>query len=143
MIIILYLAVAVIAIAFAVLVYFLAQTLKSAQKTLDDVASTLENVQEQMKGLTDETTGLLHRTNILADDMAEKTKSFDSIFNAVEKLGESLGSVNSSVQRVTSTIETRGNENAGKIAQAMQWGKAAIDLMHRWQDARGSRKKEF
>jgi uncharacterized protein YoxC len=141
-IIILYLAVAIIAIAFAVLVYFLSQTLRSAQKTMDDVASTLENVQEQMKGLNEETTELLHRTNLLAVDIQRKSKSLNSIFDAIEGFGQSLGSVNDSFKRVTSSIENKGIEHSGKIAQTLQWGKAAIDLMHRWQSTRQSNQEK-
>ncbi|MCQ2008690.1 MAG: DUF948 domain-containing protein [Sporolactobacillus sp.] len=138
MIIILYLAVAVIAVAFAVLVYFLSQTLRAAQKTMEDVASTLEDVQVQVKGLSEETTELLHRTNLLAVDLQRKSKSLNSVFDAVEGFGESLGSINTSVKRVASNIESKGFENSGKIAQTMQWSKAAIDLIHRWQSARKS-----
>jgi uncharacterized protein YoxC len=137
-IIILYLAVAVIAVAFAVLVYFLAQTLSAAQKTMEDAASTLEEVQEQMKGLSEETTELLHRTNLLAVDLQRKSKSLNSVFDAIEGFGESLGTINMSVKRVTASIENKGVEHSGKIAQGMQWGKAAIDLVHRWQNARRS-----
>ncbi|RYL94558.1 DUF948 domain-containing protein [Sporolactobacillus sp. THM19-2] len=139
MVIILYLAVAVIAVAFAVLVYFLAKTLQSAQKTMDDVASTLEDVQDQMKGLNEETTELLHRTNLLAGDIQQKSQSLSSIFNAVENFGESLNSVNASVKKVATSIENGGEENAGKVANALQWGRAAIDLIHRWKDKRADK----
>ncbi|MET1247333.1 DUF948 domain-containing protein [Sporolactobacillus sp. STCC-11] len=138
MIIILYLAVAVIAVAFAVLVYFLAQTLSAAQKTMEDAASTLEDVQEQMKGISEETTELLHRTNLLAVDLQRKSKSLNSIFDAIEGFGESLGTINTSVKRVTASIENKGIEHSGKIAQGVQWGKAAIDLVQRWKNARKS-----
>ncbi|MCL1630643.1 DUF948 domain-containing protein [Sporolactobacillus sp. CPB3-1] len=139
MIIILYLAVALIAVAFAVLVYFLSQTLRAAQKTLEDVASTLEDVQEQVKGLSEETTELLHRTNVLASDVQRKSKSLNSVFDAVEGFGESLGTINDSVKRVTASIENQGMEHSGKVAQTMQWGKAVIDLFQRWQNARKSK----
>lgn len=137
MVIILYLAVAVIAVAFAVLVYFLAQTLQSAQKTMDDLASTLEGIQVQMKGLNEETTELLHRTNLLASDVQKKSQSLNSIFNAVEGFGDSLGDINTSVRKVASRIEQDGQENAGKVATALQWGRAAVDLFQRWQSGRG------
>lgn len=138
MIIILYLAVAVIAVAFAVLVYFLSQTLRSAQKTMDDVASTLEDVQNQMKGLNEETTELLHRTNLLATDVQKKSANLNSVFDAIHGFGESLNNINTSVQKVTSSIESSGEENAGKVAQAVQWGKAAIDLIQRWKHSKKS-----
>ncbi|WP_010630458.1 DUF948 domain-containing protein [Sporolactobacillus vineae] len=138
MIIILYLAVAVIAVAFSILVYFLAQTLSAAQKTMDDVASTLENVQEQMKGLNAETTELLHRTNQLAEDVQQKSKSLNSVFDAVQGFGESLGTVNDSIRKITSSVARSGEEHAGKTAQALQWGKAAIDLIHRWKNRRSA-----
>jgi uncharacterized protein YoxC len=135
-IIILYLAVAVIAIAFAVLVYFLSQTLSAAQKTMEDVASTLEDVQEQMKGLTEETTELLHRTNGLAVDLQKKSNSLNSVFDAVEGFGQSLGTINTSVKRVSASIENKGMEQSDKVARTVQWGRAAIDLFNRWQNAR-------
>lgn len=138
MIIILYLAVAVIAVAFSALVYFLAQTLRAAQKTMDDVATTLENVQEQMKGLNEETTELLHRTNQLAADVQKKSESLNSVFDAVQGFGESLGTVNDSVRKITSSVERSGEEHSGKISQALQWGKAAIDLIHRWQSKKSN-----
>lgn len=138
MIIILYLAVAVIAVAFSVLVYFLSQTLRAAQKTMDDVATTLENVQEQMKGLNEETTELLHRTNLLAADVQEKSKSLNSVFDAVQGFGESLGTVNDSIRKITSSVAQSGEEHSGQMAQVLQWGKAAIDLAHRWKSRKSA-----
>jgi len=128
---ILYFSAAIFAIAFFVLVIFLSKTLMSLQKTLDSVASTLTKLEKQVEGITRETTDLLHKTNLLADDIQEKTKKLNTVVDAVQEVGHSIQQFNSSVQKVSATLSNKVDEGENKLSQAVQWGKAVMEIIDR------------
>ena len=77
--IILYVAVAIIAIVFAVLSVFLIKVLKSTEKTLSNTAEMIDSLQGQINGLSKETTMMLHKTNVLADEVQSKVGQFSPV----------------------------------------------------------------
>jgi uncharacterized protein YoxC len=83
---------------------------------------------------------LLHRTNQLADDVQQKSQSLNSVFEAVDGFGQSLNAVNTSVRNVTQSVEQSGKTYSGKVAQILQWGRAAIDLIQRWKHGKNADK---
>ncbi|MRX72723.1 DUF948 domain-containing protein [Bacillus lacus] len=129
---IMYVSVAVIAIGFTVLVAFLSKTLSSLQVTLDNVANTLDGLEGQMRGITTETTELLHKTNLLADDIQQKSDKLNIVVTAVQDVGSSLKHFNQSVQRVSSSVTTNVEKNEDKISQVVQWSNAAMEIWDKW-----------
>lgn len=132
--IIVYISVAVLAVAFAVLVYYVSRTLKSAERTLNHVASTMEGLEKQLNGITSETAELLHRTNHLADEVGKKTQSFNTFFDSVKDVGESIQSVNRSLRTVSDKVSRETERQAGQVSQVVQWSQAAIDIWGRWKE---------
>ncbi|MDQ0231081.1 DUF948 domain-containing protein [Metabacillus malikii] len=132
MIIILYLSVALIAIAFTILVVYVSKTLKALQGTLTNVANTLEGLEKQMSGVTLETTQLLHKTNILADDIRQKSEKLNSVVDSVQDIGTTIQQLNHSVRNVTTSVTTNLEQNQDKVNQVAQWSNAAIEIWSRW-----------
>lgn len=136
--IILYLSVALIAVAFLVLVIYVAKTLKSLQETLSSVSKTLMGVEKQLEGVTQETTELLHKTNALADDIQEKSKSLNSVVTAVKDVGTTVNKFNGTLKDLTNSFEIQVEENKEKVSQIVQWTNVFLELKDKW----NAKKKE-
>lgn len=139
--IILYLAVALIAIAFLVLVIYLSKTLKSLQETLSSVSKTLIGLEKQLDGVTQETTALLQKTNALADDIQDKSKSLNSVVIAVKDVGSTVTKFNGTLKSLTDSFDIQVEENKEKISQIVQWGNVFLELKDKW-NAKKEAKKE-
>ena len=127
--ILLYIAALIAAVAFAVLVIYLAMTLKASTRTLNNVANTLEGLEKQMQGITSETTELLHKTNVLADDVSQKTAKLDGLFDGVKGIGETVQDFNKTLKQFSSSVSRAAVENQDKASQAVTWGAALFDLI--------------
>lgn len=85
-----------------------------------------------MEGITRETTSLLTKTNALADDISDKSEKLNSVMHAVKGVGDSVNNLNSSVQRITTSISTEVHKNEDKIAQVVQWSNVAMGIADQW-----------
>ncbi|MEQ6378431.1 DUF948 domain-containing protein [Bacillaceae bacterium S4-13-58] len=128
MIDLLYIAALIVAIAFAILVFFIGRTLKSAQKTLSQVANTLDGLEKQLEGISIETTSLLNKTNLLAEDIQEKSQKLNSVVDGVQGVGTTIQQFNQSLRSISGDIHDAANQNKENVVQAMQWGNVALDL---------------
>lgn len=140
MINLLYISAAIVAIAFTVLVVYVAKTLKATERTLSNVSNTLEGLEKQMEGITVETTALLNKTNGIAEDLGEKTQKFNSVFEGVKDVGDSIQQFNKSVRSISTNITDSVEKNSDKAAQALQWGNVAIDF---WNKVKGSKTRRI
>lgn len=125
----LYIAAIVAAIAFLILCISLAKTLSSLKNTLHSVSGTLDGLTQQLEGVTTETTALLHKTNVLAEDILQKSEKLNTVVDAVKDVGESVTGLNTTVRRVSSSIATEAERNSDKIAQVVQWSNVVIDIL--------------
>ncbi len=131
MINLLHVAAFIAAFGFLVLSISLAVMFWSLKDTLKIVAGTLEDVSGQMEGITRETTELLHKTNELTADIQGKTEKLDTVFDALQGVGKSVGELNSSMNEVSHSVVHEANKNSDKIAQAVQWGTVLINLFQK------------
>ncbi|GAA3723899.1 DUF948 domain-containing protein [Salinicoccus jeotgali] len=131
--IVLYIAAGIAAIAFLILCIALAVVLFSVKKNLDHVAKTLDGVEGQIQGITRESTDLLHKTNRLAEDVQGKSAKLNSVVDAVQGIGNSMGNLNESVDRVTNSITHNISQNEDKISQVVQWSNVAMEVADKWQ----------
>ncbi|PAQ16560.1 DUF948 domain containing protein [Bacillaceae bacterium SAOS 7] len=132
--IILYLSAAVAAIAFFILVLNVSNTLKSVDKTLDSLSRTVDRLEGQMQGVTSETTELLHKTNVLAEDIQQKTEQLNTVFYAVKDVGSSVQQLNQSVKNVTTNVASELEKNQHKISQAVQWGSVVKQMVDKFKE---------
>ncbi|WP_027409621.1 DUF948 domain-containing protein [Anoxybacteroides tepidamans] len=129
--IILYLSVALIAIAFFILTMYLVKTLKTVQGTLESLTKTIEGMEKQINEIGKETAQLLHKTNVAADHVQKKMESLTMLFDAVKQVGATVQMFNDSLSRKLTA-------NEQKVAQAVQWGNAFLEIWEKW---KGRRKK--
>ena len=92
------------AVAFIVLVFFLVRTLLVTQKALEQVTEQVVHLKHRVDQLSEESVQLIHQTNLLTEDLHKKVKSFDSMFKAVEDVGESLRQVAGSVRQISASL---------------------------------------
>ncbi|MFC0300930.1 DUF948 domain-containing protein [Virgibacillus soli] len=125
---ILYIAALIAAVAFAVLVVFLGITFMAVKRTMNSVANTMDSMEKQLVGITTETTELLKKTNVLAEDVINKTGKLEGIFDGAKGIGETLMDFNESIKHITSQISRNASQNQEKAAQSVKWGAALFDL---------------
>lgn len=133
--IILYLSVALIAIAFFILVIYLIKTLKMVQGTLQSLTKTIEGMEKQIQEIGSETAQLLHKTNAVADDVQKKVESLNVLFDAVKQVG-------STVQTFNDSLTKKLTANEQKLAQAVQWGNAFLEIWGKWKERKKKNTKE-
>ncbi|WP_283153819.1 DUF948 domain-containing protein [Guptibacillus hwajinpoensis] len=130
--IILYGAVAIIAIMFAVLSVFLIKVLKSTEKTLSNTAEMIDSLHGQINGLSKETTMMLHKTNVLADEVQSKVGEFSPVFESVKETGASLQNLSRSFSKLSHSVEKGVESKQGKAAEAANWGSTALAMWEKY-----------
>ena len=121
------------AIAFLVICVVLAMFLVQLLKTVKGINETLDGIQGQIQGITRESTDLLHKANRLTEDIQDKSLRLNSVVDAVKGVGDSVQTLNSSVDRVTNSITHNISQNEDKISQVVQWSNVAMEVADKWQ----------
>ncbi|MBA8761938.1 DUF948 domain-containing protein [Staphylococcus schleiferi subsp. coagulans] len=127
------------AIAFLILCIGIVAVLVSVKKNLDHVAKTLDGVEGQIQGITRESTDLLHKANRLTEDVQDKANRLNSVVDAVKGIGDSVQTLNGSVDRVTHSITHNISQNEDKISQVVQWSNVAMEIADKWQNRKSRR----
>ncbi|QFT90229.1 hypothetical protein FIU87_16315 [Bacillus sp. THAF10] len=130
----LYVSAIIVAIAFLILVIFVSKTLRSVQGTLDQVAGTLGSIEKQMQGITSETEQILHKTNVLMDDIQDKSQQLNTVVTAVKDVGTSIQGFNHSVTRLSNNVSQQLDQNQDKVSQVVQWSNVAMELVDKWNE---------
>ncbi|RIP20734.1 DUF948 domain-containing protein, partial [Staphylococcus gallinarum] len=93
----------------------------------------------QVQGITRESTDLLHKANRLTEDIQDKSDRLNSVVDAVKGIGDSVQTLNGSVDRVTNSITHNISQNEDKISQVVQWSNVAMEVADKWQNRRNRR----
>jgi uncharacterized protein YoxC len=136
----LYVSAIIVAIAFLVLVIFVSKTLRSVQGTLNQVAGTLGSIEKQMQGITTETEQILHKTNVLMDDIQDKSQQLNTVVTAVKDVGTSIQGFNHSVSRLSNNVAHQLDQNQDKVSQVVQWSNVAMELVEKWNEKKQKNK---
>ncbi len=129
---ILYISALIAAIAFGVLVIYLVQTLKSLRTTLDNVATTVDSLEKQLTGITRETERLLHNTNILTEDIQQKSIALNTVFDQVKEVGGSLGNLNDSLKNLSNQVVSGTERYSDEVEKVVEWSSAIMRIWQRW-----------
>ena len=71
---------------------------------------------------------LLNKTNAITEDLQGKVERLDTVVNAVQEVGTTVQTLNSSVKQVSQSVSNTMVRNQDKIAQVVQWGAAISEL---------------
>lgn len=138
----LYISVGIIAIAFVFLVIYLIKTLKTLSTTLHNISNTVTSLDNKITGVAAEAEQLLHKTNVLADDIKQKSEKLNSVVESVAEVGTTIQNFNSSLSGISKTIVREVEKNQERISQIVQIGNIAVELKEKWDEIKLRKKQE-
>jgi uncharacterized protein YoxC len=142
-------SVAVIAAAFVALTIYLIITLRSVNDSVQQVSKTLEKVQLQVDDVTRETVILMRSTNQITEDVHNKLKQVDALFESVSEVGEAVNQVTTSMKQVSATVTksiTHGvqsgvHKQQKRIDEVIHWTNVAVNLWQKFQSLKSNKTK--
>ncbi|MEJ6348690.1 DUF948 domain-containing protein [Holzapfeliella sp. He02] len=112
------------AIAFLLLVVFagiflmrLVQTLKKVDETIAQTTKTLSNVTDDVDSIAIQAENLMAKSNVLLNNINNKTRELDPVFKAAADLGISVSKLNESTTNAASRVSGL-TKNMGKATVA-------------------------
>lgn len=142
-------SVAVIAVAFVALTVYIILALKSVRDSLQQANQTLVEVQQQVDQVSRETVKLMRTTNHITEDIHQKIKHVDALFESIGDVGQAVNQFTSSVKQVSATVTqslTNGvqrgiHSRQEQIDEAVNWVKLAFTLWQKIQNLKSGKSK--
>lgn len=139
-----YISILFIAIAFALVVAYLCFVLKRVSNTMRSLGSTMSNVEKQLTYITPQLTETIQGTDKLIEDVEEKVKATESIFDTVEEFGTSLSSANEAFQnRFGKLTDEEMDRKVKPFIEGIKWSEVAVRLYSSWQENKNDEKHEM
>jgi uncharacterized protein YoxC len=143
------LSVAIIAVAFVGLTAYVIISLRSINETVQTVSRTLEKVQLHVDEVTRETVVLMKSTTQITEDLHNKLKHVDALFESVGEVGDAVNQVTASMKQVSATVTksiTHGVESGvhkqqKRIDEVIHWTNVAINLWQKFQSFKSNKPK--
>lgn len=143
------LSVAVIAVAFVALTIYVIISLKSVNDSVQQVSRTLEKVQLHVDDVTRETVTMLKSTTQITEDLHNKLKHVDALFESVGEVGEAVNQVTASMKQVSATVtksithgvETSVHKQQKRIDEVIQWTNVAVNVWQKLQAFKSNKPK--
>lgn len=130
-----YVGVFLCALGFAIIAIFLAKVLKRTTNTLNTLGNTLGEVETKLQYITSEMQFTIKETDKLIDDVEDKLKATDSLFDTFESAGNAVNKWNRALQKQTKKLSSnRSSRVIAPAAQSIQWGGAAKHLYKKWKN---------
>jgi uncharacterized protein YoxC len=143
------LSVAIIAVAFVGLTAYVIISLRSINESVQTVSRTLEKAQLHVDEVTRETVILMRSTTQITEDLHNKLKHVDALFESVGEVGDAVNQVTASMKQVSATVTksiTHGVENGvhkqqKRIDEVIHWTNVAINLWQKFQSFKSNKPK--
>jgi len=140
---ILYIGIFLISIAFAIVVVYLSTVLNSLSKTMRSLGTSLGEFEKELEYITPQLTTTLRESERLIDDISEKVRATDSVFDSVENVGVSINSLNEVYKEKSKQLSEKELEQKLKpFIDALTWSEAAAQLFSKWTTTKPKEKKE-
>jgi uncharacterized protein YoxC len=121
------------AIAFAMVVIYICFVLKRVSNTIGTMGTTLDDVDEKMQDITPRLLQTIRETDHLIDDVDDKLKATDSVFDSIENTGASLQSLNQAYAHSAKQLsDVQFQEITKPFVEGMKWSEAALYLYAKW-----------
>lgn len=141
---IIYLFTLLLAIAFVIVVIYAAVLLKRVSDTLRTLGKTLGEVETQLKHITPQIRQNIQETGKLVDDVNEKLKETDSVFDTVGNLGNSMNSINHVYREHSKHVTDQDFERKMRpVVEGLKWGEAAFLLYSKWKKKKPAAENEI
>lgn len=124
-----------IAIAFAIVVIYIAVVLHRISKTVKSVGATLEKTEKEVEAMLPEIRETIHHTDTALDDVGEKLKATDDIFETIDNVGTSVNTINQWVETNHKNMtDDEMAENTKPFMEGLKWSEAAVQLYSKWKE---------
>lgn len=130
---IIYVGILFCAIAFAMVVIYICFVLKRVSNTMGTLGETLDEVDKKMQHVTPQLLKTIRETDKLIDDVDDKLKATDSVFDSIENAGVSLQSFNQVYAHSAKQLSDEQFQKKTKpFVESMKWSEAALYLYSKW-----------
>lgn len=144
---IIYVGILFCAIAFAMAVIYICFVLKRVSNTLRTMGRTMGEVDKEVQEITPQLLETIRETDRLIDDVDDKLKATDGIFDSLENTGTSLQSLNQAYASSANQLTDEEFQKKTKpFVESIKWSEAALYLYSKWkkdQPARNSEKVDI
>ncbi|PAV27860.1 general stress protein [Virgibacillus profundi] len=140
---IIYLTCLLLAIAFVIIVIYAALVLKRISDTMRTLGKTLGEVETELQHITPELRKTVQETENIVDDMSDKLKATDSLFDTMENVGVSVNAVNQVYDRNSKKLSDEEFDSKMKpVIEGIKWSEAAFLLYSKWKKQKPTEKNE-
>ncbi|GAB3795617.1 DUF948 domain-containing protein [Virgibacillus kimchii] len=130
-----YLFTLLIAIAFAVVVIYIAIVLFRISKTLNAVGTTLAKTEKEVEAMIPQLRETIHQADTALEDVSQKLKSTDDVFEAIDDVGTSVNNVNHWLDTNQKHMtDEEMNEKTKPFMEGLKWSEAAFLLYSKWKE---------
>ena len=130
---IIYFAILLCSIAFAIVAVYICVLLRRISKSMKAAGRTLEQVEQQLQQVSPQLSESLRETSTLVDDVNEKVKATDSLFDTVGNLGMSVNTVNEVYkEKRKQTSDEEIFEKAKPFIEGIKWSEALMQIYYKW-----------
>lgn len=120
-------------IAFAIVVIYICFVLKRISNTLGTMGRNLNEVEREMQYITPQLKQSIRETDKLIDDVNDKLKATDSVFDSIENAGVSMQSLNQAyANSVKKLSDDQLQKQSKPFVEGIKWSEAAFYLYSKW-----------
>lgn len=128
-----YLGILLCSIAFAIAVIYISFVLKRLSNTIGSMGKTLGEVEKELQYITPQLKQTIREADKAVDDMAEKVKATDGLFDSIGDVGVSIDSLNQAYDNSIKKLSPEQFEKKTKpFVEGIKWSEAALFLYSKW-----------
>jgi uncharacterized protein YoxC len=130
---IIYISILFIATAFLIATIYICVVLHRMMRMMKSLSQTLGTVEKQVENMKPHLLATLKETDLSINDLEEKLKATDSMFDSVQILGESVQSANTAVQNgIGNLTEEEMDKMVKPYIEGIKWSEASLELFKKW-----------
>jgi uncharacterized protein YoxC len=134
-----YLFALLIAIAFAIVVIYIAVVLFRISKILKAVETTLAKTEKEVETMIPHIKETMYQADAAIEDVSDKLKSTDVVFEAIGEVGTSVNNVNQWLETNQKHMtDEEMYEKTQPFMEGLKWSEAAFLLYSRWKEPKSN-----
>lgn len=141
---IIYLGILLCSIAFAIVAIYLSIVLKRVANTVTSLGTSLGELEKELENITPQITETLQESNKLIDDISEKVRATDSVFDSADNVGISINTLNEAYKDKSKSLSDVELEQKMKpFVEGITWSEALVQLIGKWKAIKPETKNEL
>lgn len=128
-----YLGILLCSIAFAIVVIYISFVLKRLSNTIGTLGTTMDEMEKEMQYITPKLKESIQEADKFVEDMGDKVKATDGLFDSIENVGVSMNSLNQAYENNMTTPSADDFDKKTKpFVEGIKWSEAALYLYSKW-----------